>query len=467
VSKTQRNLTIALFAFVLLVVALFWGVLEWRMQMSAPLAAGGEAFGEAALWAAIVAGSIALASSWGLAALTLRPLREMRRVSAAMAEGRYEERMPPVAAGTDLNEISRAVNQMARQLREQLEQALRESQQLQAVLESMVEGVLLVDADGRILVANSRLREWYGVGEGYAGRQLIEAIGDPVLDAILAEAAEEGGLQPRSIRLGGLQPRELQVYAVRFPSEGERLGTVAVLHDVTELLRLEGVRRDFVSNASHELRTPVTAIRGFAETLLAAPKLEDSEGRGYLEIIERNSIRLANIVDDLLELSTIESGGHELAPVPLDAGALSRRVARDYQERAHSRELSLGVSVEGESPAWANPEALERVLVNLLDNAFKYTDAGGSVEIRVSAGSVENRIDVADTGIGIPEADRSRIFERFYRVDKARSRALGGTGLGLAIVKHLVNGMGGEIGVSSTLGKGSTFRFTLPSAPPT
>ena len=251
--------------------------------------------------------------------------------------------------------------------------------------------------------------------------------------------------------------------AVRFPpGSGPRVGTVAVFNDITELMRLEEVRRDFVANASHELRTPLSAIQGFSETLLESDSLSPEEQKSYLEIIDRHARRLSNIVHDLLELSTIESRKTKLQPALVDVGELAASFVRDSEARY--RELGVQVSVRDESTAraWADPGAVDQILTNLVDNAVKYTDPGGSVDVTIEDHANRLRVRVRDSGIGIPQKDLSRIFERFYRVDKARSRALGGTGLGLSIVKHLVQSMGGEIYVESRLDEGSTFTFTLP-----
>jgi two-component system phosphate regulon sensor histidine kinase PhoR len=285
-----------------------------------------------------------------------------------------------------------------------------------------------------------------------------------VLDELRRRALENHAGQ---LRVGRVVARTLQVQAVGFSTgAGARAGTVAVFHDISELARLEEVRRDFVANASHELRTPLAAIRGFAETLLDGGALVEAERRSYLEIIDRHAQRLTHIVHDLLELSTIERGRIRLEPVELDVGELVTSWIRDSGPRLRERRLEIVHEAAGRVMAWADPHALEQILGNLLDNAVKYTEPGGRIEIRVENGDPKVRVRVKDTGIGIPEEDLARIFERFYRVDKARSRELGGTGLGLAIVKHLVQSLGGEISVQSRLGEGSTFTFTLPRRGP-
>jgi two-component system phosphate regulon sensor histidine kinase PhoR len=257
----------------------------------------------------------------------------------------------------------------------------------------------------------------------------------------------------------------VRVQAARFPAPpGRRLGSVAVLHDVSELARLETMRREFVANASHELRTPLAAIRGFAETLLGDSELPEDQRRSYLEVIDRHARRLGTLVDDLLELSRIESGQAPLELQPVDVASVASGLLRDCEARLVERRLEADSEETGPAVAWADPQAVWQILSNLLDNAIKYTEPGGRIRIRIEGDARRVRVRVSDTGAGIPERDLARIFERFYRVDRARSRALGGTGLGLSIVKHLVQSQGGEITVESELGRGSTFTFTLPRA---
>ena len=392
-----------------------------------------------------------------------RPLADVRRIAAAVAEGRLDVRSPRIA-DRDLAQIARAIEQIAGQLRSRLREVTEDEAQLGAVLEAMVEGVLVVDTRGVILLANSRLRELFDVHGEIAGRRLLEGVRNADLDAILAESAETDETVARSIALPGPNHRTVQVLAARFPSEGERTGTVTVFHDTTELMRLEEVRRDFVANASHELRTPLAAIRGFAETLLESASLSPEEQKNYLEVIHRHAQRLSSLVEDLLELSTIESRSLKLEFAPVDVARTAENLIADSRLRLEERRIDAELRSDSRPLALADARAVDQVLGNLLDNALKYTEPGGSIEIAVEERHGRVRVSVADTGIGIPDQDTSRIFERFYRVDRARSRALGGTGLGLSIVKHLVQAMGGEISVKSALGRGSTFTFTLPNA---
>ena len=221
------------------------------------------------------------------------------------------------------------------------------------------------------------------------------------------------------------------------------------------------MRRDFVANASHELKTPVTAIRGFAE-ILSQPNVPEDDRQKQLGIVQQNAERLSALIEDLLELSRIEGGGGPMRTVRVDLCSLARQVLADLGPMFEARNISASVECEGAVAALADHTATEQILRNLLDNAAKYTDSGGKVQVKVWADTSGARFQVADNGIGIKPADQTRIFERFYRVDETRSRALGGTGLGLAIVKHLAQSSGGDIGVSSVHGQGTTFSVTLP-----
>jgi len=391
------------------------------------------------------------------------PLRSVRRMAEAVADGRFDARAPR-SVDAELRRIVRAIERTSDQLQTRLREVTQDDQQLRAVLEAMVEGVLVVDARGVILLANSRLCDLFEVSGALVGRPLLEGIRNADLDAILSEAAHSREAVGRMITLAEPRKRTLQVLAAPFPSEGERIGTVAVCHDTTELVRLEEVRRDFVANASHELRTPLAAIRGFAETLLDSESLAAADRKSYIEVIHRHALRLAAIVEDLLELSTIESRTSKLEIRPVDVASVADSWIADSRLRLEERRIDVEFHVAGAPLALADARAVDQVIGNLLDNAMKYTEPGGSIDVKIEARGDRVRVSIADTGIGIPREDRSRIFERFYRVDRARSRALGGTGLGLAIVKHLVQAMRGEITVESEPGRGSTFTFVLPRA---
>jgi two-component system phosphate regulon sensor histidine kinase PhoR len=406
----------------------------------------------------------AVVLSYAIAWYTVRPLRELQRLTAAAADGDLGHPVPR-HFGDEFGAIADSIRRLAEQLREQLAETTSEKERLQAVLDGMAEGVLVVDPEGQVALANDRVGELFSVSHGLVGRTSLEALRSPELSEALVAAARDDDPVSQTIQLHHPTPRTLRVQAVRFPGGArESMGTVAVFHDVTELAQLERMRREFVANASHELRTPLAAIRGFAETLLRPSDLSESDRRSYLEIIDRHARRLGQLVGDLLELSRIESGKTELEQAPVDVGVLIASLLREYELRAAEASITLASDVQAPAIARADSSAVEQILTNLLDNAIKYTEPGGSVVLQAMPVDGWLQIRVADDGPGIPEEDLARIFERFYRVDKARSRDLGGTGLGLAIVKHLAQSLGGEINVESEVSRGSTFTLLLPKA---
>ena len=424
-----------------------------------------EAEAAALLRALAGAGTVGLALAALLVAVIAtfltRRVRELLGVVRGIAAGDLSRRLP-WRSGDELGAIATAIDEMAEQLRRRLAEASDEQERLTAVLEGMVEGVLVLDRAGHVILANPRLRELFGAWGAVEGRPALEVIRRAEVDDALQRAARTAEPVSREIQLGADGGRQIEMHAVRFPGQGELLGTVAVFHDVTELRRLEGVRREFVANVSHELRTPLTAIRGYAETLQG--DLSPEQRRQFLDVILRHADRLTVLIEELLELSRIEGGMRELSLEPIDVAATVRGLLQDLKPRLDARELRADVLATQTPRARADRRALEQVLLNLLDNAIKYSDPGGAIEIAVSGSKSGVRIEVSDTGIGIPEEDRKRIFERFYRVDKARSRDLGGTGLGLAIVKHLVQAQEGEVFVAARAGPGTTFSVHLPAA---
>ena len=340
-----------------------------------------------------------------------------------------------------------------------------ERDQSAAILSSMSEGVAVVDRDERIRYSNPAFRRALHTGreQTFEGRRLVEVTRQSEILAMVQGVLKGGDRSEAEIATAGLKPRH---FLVRAAPAGET-GAVLVVLDITEIRRLERVRRDFVANVSHELRTPLTAIQGFAETLLRGALDEPENSRRFVEIIRDHSWRLARLTEDLLKLSRIEAGKLELELRPISVGNLLEQCTETARLKLTEKRQSLTVSVCEPPPlARADSHALLDVLRNLLDNAIQYTPEDGHVAIRVSlggaAGAEEVRIAVQDDGIGIPASSHDRIFERFYRVDAARSRKVGGTGLGLSISKHLVEGMGGRIELESQLGRGSTFTVVLP-----
>ncbi|MBI4371131.1 MAG: PAS domain-containing protein [Elusimicrobia bacterium] len=335
-----------------------------------------------------------------------------------------------------------------------------------AVLDQMAEAVVAVDAEGRVLVANPALFRLLGVDPDSArGRRYPEILRHAGAVELLGAVLAGGRPLAREVRLFAPEELIFDAHAAPLAEKGRPAGAVLVLHDITRMRRLEQMRRDFVANVSHELRTPLASIKGFTETLLAGA-VKDRENRvGFLRTIEEQADRLTQLVDDLLDLSAIESGHRPPRLAPTDLEAALEEAAAAFARAAAERGVRLERRPsEGLPPALADRDQLRQVLANLLDNAIKYTEPGGRVELSAERWESGLRVSVQDTGVGIPEAGLPRVFERFYRADKARSREAGGTGLGLAIVKHLVEAQGGAVSVESRRPGGSTFRFTLPAA---
>lgn len=351
-------------------------------------------------------------------------------------------------------------------LADALATARRERDQLLGVVAGMDEGILMLDGAGRIALLNPALRAMLALPAGALGSDPAEVFRLPELQELFDAAVEGSSRLASELSLdGGGPPRWLQVTAARLQPELGG-GVFAVFIDVTERRRLESLRRDFVANVSHELRTPVTAIRSAAETLPSAMRQGGESAATFADIIDRNAARLQALVEDLLDLSRIESRDLRLRAEEL---SLSRVVASVFEllsERALQRRVELRHRVGEEQPGvLVDQGALERVLTNLVDNAIKYSGVGSAVTVSAAREGEWVRVLVADTGVGIAAEHLPRLFERFYRVDAGRSRALGGTGLGLSIVKHLVEAMGGRVMVTSRVGAGTTFSFTVPAAP--
>jgi two-component system phosphate regulon sensor histidine kinase PhoR len=329
----------------------------------------------------------------------------------------------------------------------------------------MVEGVLAVDQDLRITFYNASFARTVGARAEIPERSpLVDVVRDPVLREILSRVVATGETLKQRLQLPAAEGRAFEVQAAPLRVAGGR-GAIAILHDITDLERLERVRKDFVANVSHELRTPLTAIRGYTETLLEGA-LEDRENnRKFLEIIKTHAIRLNSIASDLLALSELESGKPTAEQARVSVRAAMEAALRTVEAEAHGRGVKLIRGQVEEVTVLGERVHLEQALVNLLDNAVKFNRPDGEVRVEVTrTKDDEVSVTIADNGIGIPSADLPRLFERFYRVDKARSREVGGTGLGLSIVKHIVERMHGRVTVESQLGKGSVFTVLFPCA---
>jgi len=386
----------------------------------------------------------------------------------AFAEGLVSEHFaqaPLPTADDELGALGRSLNSTALQLRDLVDRLSVESAQREAILASMVEGVLAVDNSLRITFANESFARAVGAANPIPAKlPLVELVRNPDLREILAGVLASGASVKRRLQLPGAAERIFEVQAAPL-SSGTARGAIAILHDITDLERLERVRKDFVANVSHELRTPLTAIRGYAETLLEGA-LEDKENnRRFLEIIKAHAIRLNNIASDLLALSELESGKVRSGPEPVPVRAAVESALRTVEAEARVRGIAVACGRMEDARVLGDRFQIEQALVNLLDNAVKFNRPSGEVLVEITR-PTDGRVSISitDTGIGIPYDDLPRIFERFYRVDKARSREVGGTGLGLSIVKHLAERLNGTVTVESQLGKGSTFTLQFPIA---
>jgi two-component system phosphate regulon sensor histidine kinase PhoR len=384
---------------------------------------------------------LAVALCWALAGLALR-LRDLRRrFHALQRENEF------------LGEQQIVLRDQARAER-------------QTLFNSMIEGVALLDGAGRVQLINRSLEEQFQLTVDVRGQTLLEAFHRPELAELLRRLGAERNVLNIELEVPATPPRLLEVNAATvFDRDGKSQGAILVFHDLTRIRQLENTRREFVANVSHELRTPLSLIKGYVETLLDGAKDDPELSTKFLNTIERHSNRLSNLIEDLLTISRLESGQITLQLRAIPLHSFADHLLADLQTRAHER----GVTIENRIPAdlqgRADPDRLEQVLVNLIDNALKYGKQNGHVTVSARLHHEEVECSVADDGPGIPEEAKHRIFERFYRVDRARSRETGGTGLGLAIVKHIVQSHGGKVWVESEPGHGARFFFTLPHAP--
>jgi two-component system phosphate regulon sensor histidine kinase PhoR len=417
--------------------------------------------------AALLAVGVAVALAYVLAATFARPMAVLNDGARRLADGDLGHKIR-ASGGKEHAALAATFNAMSDRLAATFAQIAHDREQLRAILSGMVEGVIATDQDQRVLFANDRAGHLLGFDPAVAvNRKLWEVLRQRGFQEIVETGLGSSGPHRADLEWKGPPPRSLGVYVSRFPGP-DAPGAVVVVHDTTEVRRLERMRQDFVANVSHELKTPLAVIKSTVEVLQDGAA-EDPEARGaFLGQVSQEADRLDALIQDLLSLARVESGelGLELQAVPLDRAILD--CVERHQPRAEAKTLTLVEKPPPDAPpgvpALADPDALRQVLDNLLDNAIKYTPNGGRVTVRWDAGRDQVSFEVEDTGVGIPDRDQPRVFERFYRVDKARSREVGGTGLGLAIVKHLVQAMRGSVRVASQVGKGTTFKVTLPRA---
>jgi two-component system phosphate regulon sensor histidine kinase PhoR len=437
------------------------------LRMAVPLKGAHETL--QALWGRIGVSLLIVAAAASLFGLRLAhgiaaPIEAITQSTRKIAEGAFEERIHQ-RGRDELRVMADSINAMAARLAEQIEDLTAEKGKLEGILKHLVSGVIVVDRSGRITLVNQAVERMIG----YKAEDLLQKwhweTGHHFgLSTLIDEAILVGTAKKREITLHRPVERTVEVHITPIISNGGRIaGAVVLLHDVSEWRRLERMRSEFVANVSHELRTPITAVKGFSETLLDGALNDPEISRQFLQIIHDEAERLKRLVTDLLELSKIESGHTVFRFEPFDVALLVRQTVEKYRHQAESQGLTLeNDTPEGPLTLEADSDRIAQVLINLLGNAIAYTPSGGQVQVAVEEMQDEVVLKVRDTGIGIPAEDIPRLFERFYRVDKARARRSGGTGLGLAIVKHIVEGHHGRVEVESQVGKGSEFAIYLP-----
>ncbi|MGD0597962.1 MAG: ATP-binding protein [Sedimentisphaerales bacterium] len=394
-----------------------------------------------------------------------RPIEQMKDAAKRFAVGQLDHRVP-VPDSEELAELAGALNETADRLKRTIETITNQKNQLEAILSSMAEGVIAVDSDGRVVSINKKAAQLLEIdGVSATGYIIEEVIRNVDIQRFMRYTLMSSAPTEEDITLSAEQPVSLRARGTYLTDhQGNKSGAVIVLSDMTRMQRLENIRRDFVANVSHELRTPITSIKGFVETLLDGAINEPEQARRFLNIIAGHTDRLMAIIEDLLSLSRLEEDGQTrmIAMEHLKVRSVLESAVELSGPKAGDKKIKIDIDCDDDLEALINPTLLEQAVLNLVDNAIKYSPAESTIQIIARAAEKEVIIAVKDSGCGIEKSHLSRIFERFYVVDKARTRKLGGTGLGLAIVKHITNLHGGSVTVESSPGQGSTFTIHLP-----
>ncbi len=415
------------------------------------------------VWAAVLVVLLVAGITFLVSRKITLPIKQMKEAAKEFAAGRFDHRAP-VPDSAELAELAVSLNETAARLKQTIETITSQRNRLEAVLASMAEGVIAVDSEGHVVSVNKAAAGLLGIDAGSAaGRSIEEVVRNIDIQRFLQQILESSTPVETDIALSSESPIALHFRGTRLSEQQAEGGAVLVLSDMTRMRRLENIRRDFVANVSHELRTPITSIKGFVETLLDGAIDEPEQAKRFLEIIAGHTNRLMAIIEDLLNLSRLEEDGQtrmmlervKVRPVLESAVELS-------QPKAEDKQIKIDLVCGNEIEAPINPTLVEQAVFNLVDNAIKYSPAESAVQIIAGKAEGEVTISVRDFGCGIDKPHLERIFERFYVVDKARSRKLGGTGLGLSIVKHIAQLHGGSVTVESTPGRGSTFTIHLP-----
>jgi len=418
-----------------------------------------------------LASAAGLLLAWWLSRYLTRRVQRLVQFTGKVATGAFPENFFPARSRDEIALLECHLNEMSGKIRADIEHITGEKEKTESILRCMIEGVLVLDPKGNVLVINDQAKTMFRppAGRDLHGVSVLELSRHPEIHNLVQDVLKlnfTSASYSKEVELD--DARWFQINAAPLRSRlGMSLGSILVFHDITGIKRLETMRSDFVANVSHELRTPLTAIRGYVETLLHMPPDNLDDRQQFLSIVERNAERLSRLTEDLLTLSDLESGNVQMVLRDINVQQLLQRVLEVFSAQAAKKQVKLTQTVAAGVPAiLGDADRLQQLLINLVDNAIKYTPAGGTVSL--TASRIENQVEIAvtDSGAGIPEKDLPRLTERFYRVDKARSRDLGGTGLGLAIVKHIVQAHKGELQIDSVLNQGTTVRVRLPSAQP-
>ena len=396
--------------------------------------------------------------------LTL-PIEQIRKWAESIARGEFQIR-PPVAGSEEISALSDAMNGMAVELRDRIDTIMRQRNEMEAVLASMEEGVIAVDTEERLISINSAAAEMFGCDPSKVqGRSIQEVVRNTQFHYFFKDALSSQGPIEKDIVLTSDVDRFLNAHGTSLrDSGGKKIGALIVLNDVTRIQRLENIRREFVANVSHEIKTPITAIKGFVETLRDGAVKNTEDTKRFLGITKKHVDRLEAIIEDLLSLSKIEqeAEGEEIKLSECKIREVLENAIRACDHKARAKKIGIELSCSENMVTKLNAPLFEQAVVNLLDNAIKYSDVDAMIGVKAAQEDNEIIVSIRDQGQGIEKKHLPRLFERFYRVDRARSRQLGGTGLGLAIVKHIAQAHGGHVSVESTPKKGSTFEIHLP-----
>jgi len=416
----------------------------------------------------VVTVSLALAlflalSGYGPSLAAARALGELAKASAKIGKGGASFRIE-AAEGCPVGQLAGVLHEVSHRIEAELASIGAERNRLNAILRGIGEGIMVVDPTGAITLVNPAFRELFSLAEEVEGKPLIDISRHPALHDTFRDVLATRSERIEELQLPSSGTKTVLTHWVPLTENDLLRGVVVVFHDISDIRALENMRKDFVANVSHELRTPITIVKGYAEALVGGALENPGQSARFVSIILAHAERLAALVGDLLTLSQLESGNLPLETRPVSLPDISQRVLSLLESKWQEKGIAVELSGLARAPqVLADSGRLEQILINLLDNAVKYTPAGGAVYLSAVEEGNLVRVGVHDTGIGIPARDQSRVFERFYRVDTARSRAQGGTGLGLSIVKHLVQMHGGSVSVQSS-GQGSSFYFTLKRA---